>query len=127
MGVLAGEAGLPGARSGYAGTLLALDRSAVDLDAADIDVPTGAMSAAGQQIGEADGVHLGQVGMLDPRPERDDARDVELEPAKIGRRDLALVEVGLKARRPIADEPRPVGQLDHRPRLVEAGRAHPPP
>src|SRR5437773_2819398 len=56
----------------------------------------GAVTAAGHQIGKADGIHLAQIGMIDPRAGGDHARDVELEPSKIHRRDLALVEVGLK-------------------------------
>ena len=106
--------------------LLALDRAAVDLDSTDVDVTAGAVSAAGHQVGEADGVYLGQIGMINPRPDGHDARDVELEPAKIGRRDLVLVEVGLKARRAIADQPCSIGKPHDRPRLMEAGRPDDP-
>ena len=45
---------------------LAPDRFAVDLDAADIDIAAGAMTATGHQVGEADFIDLAEIRMLDP-------------------------------------------------------------
>src|SRR5262245_33281636 len=57
---------------------LALHRLAVDLDAADVRVAAGPVTAAGHQVREAHFVHLAEVRMLHPNADGDDPRDVEL-------------------------------------------------
>src|SRR5439155_3980574 len=44
----------------------ALDGLTEDFDCAEVNVPAGAMAAAGHQVGEADFVDLGEIGIGDP-------------------------------------------------------------
>src|SRR3954470_4962432 len=94
---------------------LAFDRLAVDLDAADIDVAARSVPASRHEIGKADLIDLTEIGMLDPCADRHDARDVEFQPADISDRDVAQVEVRLRTRGMIADEPGTICELHDRP------------
>src|SRR6185295_18718050 len=105
---------------------LALDRTSIYVNPSDVYEATPAMSASGHQIGEADLVHLAQVGFLDPATSLRrllplgmhgrDRRDVELQPADRCDRELGLDEVFrvAVAVRVVTDEPCAVGELDHR-------------
>src|SRR5436190_13601777 len=81
-----------------AASLLALDRTSIHVNPSDVDEAAPAMSASRHQIGEADLVHLAQIGLLDPASDLRrllplgvhgrDRRDVEPQPAN--RRDREL-------------------------------------
>src|ERR1035441_10584396 len=81
------------------------------------------MAAAGHKIGKADLIDLAQVRMLDPLTvgRFNYFLDIDLAPAKIGKRDLGIVPVGAEPLGVIAREPGSIGQLDDRTELVEAG------
>lgn len=57
------------------------------------------MPAARHQIGETDLVDLSQIRVLDPFAVRrlDHLLDIDLAPAKIGKRDLGVMPVGAEA------------------------------
>ena len=63
------------------------------------------MAAAGHQVGKTDLDDLAEIRMLDPSADRNNAIDVELEPAYVRNRDIGLVEVCSGSRRAVADEP----------------------
>src|SRR5882672_8665407 len=105
---------------------LALDRLAVDLDAADVDVAARAMPASRHEVGKADLIDLAQIGVVDPHADSHDSRDVELQPAYVSQRDVGLVEIRLFARRVIADQPGTVRELQDGPGLMEARRSDDP-
>src|SRR5688572_32646736 len=111
---------------------LSLSRNggAIDLDFSDVHEAAPPMSAARQQVGEADLVHAAQVRFLDPGSARDDALDVERQPADRRNRELALQKQcrvgGGQALAVVADEPRSVRELQHRADNVEARRAGDP-
>src|SRR5258708_3634579 len=96
---------------------VALNRFAVDLDAANVRPAAGAVAAAGHQVREADLVHLAEIRMLDPLAvgRLDDLLDIELAPADVGERDFFLMPVDAETVGVIADEPGSIGQLYDRP------------
>src|SRR5262249_35078556 len=105
---------------------LSLAGVSVDLDATHVHVAAGAVPAAGHQVGETDLVDLREIRVLDPVAYRDDAIDVELEPAHVGNRDVVLGEVAGGPGGVVAHEPRAVRELEYRANLMEARRAHDP-
>src|SRR5206468_5905211 len=79
----------------------ARDGLAEDFDGAEVNIPAGAVAAAGHQVGEADFVDLGEIGIGDPDVivrgcgtattsgvVGHDAHRIELDPADIGQREL---------------------------------------
>jgi len=64
--------------------------------------------------------------MLDPVADGDNPRDIELDPAEVGDRDVCLIEIGRRTCRAVANQPRAIGKLDHRPHLVKARRPDDP-
>src|SRR6185503_2403568 len=102
-----------------------LHRLREHLEPCDVDEAAPPVSAAREQIRKADLVDLAQVRLLDVTlSARDDASDVEREPAHVGDRKLGFEKQrGVRRVRTltvVADEPSTVGQLHQRTHDMEA-------
>src|SRR6266704_7034412 len=113
---------------------LARNRLAIHLDRAQVNVPAGAMAAAGHQVHEPYFIHFTQVGIVDPNlirgaihAKRDHSIRIQLDPAHICQCELAHVEHGDGRVRAVSHEQSSIRELYNGPHLVEAGRLdHPP-
>src|SRR5438552_15177842 len=118
--------------------VLTLDGISIHVNPSDVDEPAPAVAASRHEIRESDFIHSAQVRFLDPASgfrrllalgmHGRDGVDVEPQPADRGDGKLRLDEVLRRAVavRVIADEPRAVRELQHRPHDMKSRRTRLP-
>src|ERR1051326_7092746 len=98
-----------------------LNRFAVDFDPAHIHISAVTVTAAGDQIGEPDLVHLTEVYGIQQIAPRVDLIDVQLYPMDVADREFIDVVIRHSAVGMVADQKSTIGKLDQRTDLMEAG------